>query len=114
MNAEDDASGHSLTTYLAAGSAMLMKTAASRSQNLPLFKNRGAAGKGVNPLAGTALAPRVLCTGHERPAVPFQAWMRQEAWLADMLACRVQDNVMRDLAVHGNATQYLAFVEHLL
>ncbi|KAK9790580.1 hypothetical protein WJX73_003596 [Symbiochloris irregularis] len=46
-----DRAGSNLTTYLAAGSAMLMKTAASRNQNLALAKKerKGAAREGARP-----------------------------------------------------------------
>lgn len=46
-----DRAGSNLTTYLAAGSAMLMKTAASRNQNLALAKKerKGAVKEGSRP-----------------------------------------------------------------
>ena len=67
---EVDSLGHPLTTYLAAGSAMLYKTAASKSNPLGGLKSKASV-KGSNPVAGAPLLANFASRAarHLQPAV---------------------------------------------
>lgn len=50
-----------LTTYLAAGSAMLIKTAAAKGKPITGLKSKHTAGRELNPVASRHLSRHLLC-----------------------------------------------------